>query len=74
MELLKLTLNEIISYQVLLILLEGTNHKQSSQNNQSTWCFSKVRGAFFSTLKIIHLGTNIFWAKDLCGCYSKWEG
>ena len=30
------TLNKISRYQFLLIQLEGKNHKQSSQNNQST--------------------------------------
>ena len=32
-ELLIPTLNKIISYQFLLIILEGANHKQSSQNS-----------------------------------------
>ena len=32
------TLSKIISYQILLIVLEGANHEQSSPNNQSTWC------------------------------------
>ena len=32
-ELLIPTLNKFISYQLLLILLEGANHDQSSQNN-----------------------------------------
>ena len=36
MELLLPTLNKGISYQFLLALLEGANHKQSSQNNQSS--------------------------------------
>ena len=31
-----LTFHKIISCQFLLILLEGANHEQSSQNNQST--------------------------------------
>ena len=35
-ELLIPTLNKISRYQFLLIQLEGKNHKQSSQNNQST--------------------------------------
>ena len=33
MELLITTLNKIISYQFLLILLEGASQEQSSQNN-----------------------------------------
>ena len=32
-ELLIPTLNKIISYQFLLLLLERANHEQSSQNN-----------------------------------------
>ena len=32
-ELLIPTLNKFISYQFLHILLEGVNHKQSSENN-----------------------------------------
>ena len=36
MELLIPTLNKFISYQFLLVLLEGANHEQSSQNNYST--------------------------------------
>ena len=51
MELLKPTLSKIINYQFLFILLEGTNHEQSSQNNQCTWCFPKVQGTFFSKIK-----------------------
>ena len=34
-ELLIPTLNKFISYQLLLVLLEGANHEQSSQNNES---------------------------------------
>ena len=59
-ELLIPTLNKIISYQFLLILLKGTNYERSSQNNQSAWCFPpKVLGGFFSKLKkAFHGGTN----------------
>ena len=37
-ELLIPTLNKISSYRFLLTLMEGTNHKKLSQNNQSAWC------------------------------------
>ena len=37
MELLIRILNKFISYQFLLILLEGPNHEQSPQNNYSTY-------------------------------------
>ena len=49
MELLIPALSKIISYQFLLIWLEGTNHEQSSQYNQSTWCLSPLKygGKFF---------------------------
>ena len=41
-------LNKIISYQFLVALLEGANHEQSSQNNQSSWCSPpKVWEGFF---------------------------
>ena len=61
------TLIKIISYQFLLTLLEGTNHEQTSQNNQPTWCFSLKHGEFFSK-KCIHGMTKLLW-----GGYSKWE-
>ena len=65
MELLIPTLSKIISYQFLLIFLEGKNHEQSCQNNQSTWCSPcKVWVEFFSKLiKSFHGRTNIFGQK-----------
>ena len=53
-EVLMPTLHKISSYQFLLILLEGGNHEQSSQDNQSTWCLPhslKYVGVFFPPQK-----------------------
>ena len=47
MELLIPTLNKFITYQFLLILLEGANHEQSSQNNFSTCGTTKYKKLFF---------------------------
>ena len=64
MELLIPTLNKITSYQFLLNLLERENHEQSSQNNQSTWCFPpKVWGDFFK--KSFSRRDKHFWGKYL---------
>ena len=73
MKLLISTTNKIICYHFLLILLEGTNHEQSSQNNQSTWCFdSQKYGGIFPKIKKsfscgwgggVGGGTNIFGQK-----------
>ena len=62
MELLKPTLNKIISYQFLLILLEGTNYEQSSQNNHSTWC--NLHEGFFAKKKLF-IGGKPFQAKNI---------
>ena len=51
MELLILIINKIISYQFLPVLLEEANHEQSSQINQSTWCFTLKCEALFQELK-----------------------
>ena len=42
------TLNKFISYQILLIILEGANNEPSSKNNQSTCGTppSSMRGFF----------------------------
>ena len=68
MELLIPTLNKITSYQFLLNLLERENHEQSSQNNQSTWCFSpKVWGDFFKK-RLFKEGQTFFGQTFMGGC------
>ena len=79
MELLIPTLNKISSYKFLLLtfLLEGTNHEQSSQNNQCTWCLpppppppQRFEEDFFP-IKDLHRGKNFFW-QIYEGSYSTW--
>ena len=65
-------LNKIISYQFLVALLEGANHEQSSQNNQSSWCSPpplKYGRDFFQ--KRFSWGTKLFREKNLWGVYFK---
>ena len=72
MELLIPTLNKIISYQFLLILLEGTNHEQSSQSNESICLIPpKIWGDIFRK-EVFHEG-QIFGAKNVSEGYSRWE-
>ena len=71
MELLITKLNKIISYQFLLLLLEGANNEQSSQNNKSTRYSSNKYGWIFFQKKSFSWGT-LFWAKNLWGGHSKW--
>ena len=57
------TIKKIISYQILLILSEGENYEQSTQNNdQSTWCPPKEMFFFFS--KSVFLGRQTFSWKN----------
>ena len=65
----------IVSCHFLVILLEGANREQSSQNNYSKWCPPLKSGRdFFKKKKSSSWGTNFFGQKDLWGDYSKWEG
>ena len=65
----------IVSNHFLVILLEGANREQSSQNNYSKWCPPLKSGRdFFKKKKSSSWGTNFFGQKDLWGDYSKWEG
>ena len=67
MELLISTVNKIISYQFLVILLEGANHEQSSQINQSVWCSPQKYGRGFFQKKFF-MWDKRFWEKKL------WDG
>ena len=60
LELLIPTLNEIVRYQFLLVLLKL--YEQSSQNNQFTWCFPLKYESFFFK-RSFSLGTNILVQK-----------
>ena len=72
-ELLILTLNKIISYQFLLILLEGqimNNHPKMISVYGAA--LLKYWEDFFQK-KGFSWGDKLFWPKYLWGCYSKWE-
>ena len=66
------TIKKIISYQILLILSEGENYEQSTQNNdQSTWCPPKEMFFFFQ--KAFFLGDKLFREKIFWRGCSKWK-
>ena len=64
-------LNKIISHHFLIILLEGPNHEQSSQNTYLNGSPPQSMGGIFSQ-KSFSCAT-YFCGKKLWGSYSKWE-
>ena len=58
----------IVSFHFLVILLEGANREQSSQNNYSKWCPPLKSGRdFFKKKKKLFMGDKLFWAKRFMG-------
>ena len=68
------TLNKLISYQFLFILLEGADHEQSSQNNQSTWVSTTMGGGrVVFQRKLVMAGQTFLYKIFIGEVSSKWQ-